>query len=152
MCVRSHYGTVCPNIRFLWQCFSQTSFSFRSIFEHLFFPEFTPQAIKMIFIPFILSFRTTDMWLGLYDKEPTGPDFVHYWQYDCSPLGKYAPWLTLIEPDGKGRENCVRITNNGVFKTRPCDSTLAVICQENTGLFRYNVRFSNTACKLLTVS
>ncbi|XP_071090954.1 uncharacterized protein [Haliotis cracherodii] len=75
---------------------------------------------------------TTDMWLGLYDKEPTDPDFVHYWQYDCSPLGKYAPWLIGFEPDGKGSENCVRTTKNGIFKTKQCDSNLAVICQENT--------------------
>ncbi|XP_046380270.2 cell wall protein DAN4-like [Haliotis rufescens] len=91
------------------------------------------KVFRKVLEPWINDGRlTTDMWLGLYDKEPTDPDFVHYWQYDCSPLGKYAPWLTNIEPDGKGKENCVRTTKDGVFKTRPCDSTLAVICQENT--------------------
>ncbi|XP_046565044.1 putative GPI-anchored protein pfl2 [Haliotis rubra] len=103
---------------------------------------------KKVLEPWISDGKlTADMWLGLYDKDPTGADFVHYWQYDCTPLGKYAPWLTNIEPDGKGSENCVRTTKGGVFKTRSCVSTLAVICQNNTAQCWYeeyvNQKISN---------
>ncbi|XP_067657316.1 spore coat protein SP96-like [Haliotis asinina] len=91
------------------------------------------KGFKKVLQPWISDGKLiADMWLGLYDNDPTGPEFAHYWQYDCAPLGTYAPWMVNVEPDGKGTENCVRTTKDGVFKTRTCPSTLAVICQENT--------------------